>query len=82
MMTFEEFPAKARHGKISLVLNRLLEDIIRELHGRGLTHAGQREDDYLEGAPAFAIEVISKANTAEMMQRKVKLYLENGSPRP
>ena len=44
-----------------------------------ITHAGQREGDYLEGAPALVIEVISKSNTAEMMQRKVKLYLENGA---
>jgi len=44
-----------------------------------ITHAGQQEGQYLEGAPALAVEVISKANTAEMMQRKVKLYLENGS---
>ena len=44
-----------------------------------ITNAGQREGKYLEGAPALAVEVISKANTAEMMQRKVKLYLQNGS---
>jgi Uma2 family endonuclease len=44
-----------------------------------ITHAGQPEADYLEGAPALAIEIISKSNTAEMMQRKVKLYLENGA---
>ena len=39
---------------------------------------GQAEGDYLEGAPALAIEVISKANTAEQMDRKVKKYLSNG----
>jgi Uma2 family endonuclease len=44
-----------------------------------ITHAGQQEGKYLEGAPALAVEVISKANTAKMMQRKVKLYLENGA---
>ena len=44
-----------------------------------ITHSGQREGKYLEGAPALAVEVISKANTAEMMQRKVKLYLQNGA---
>lgn len=31
-------PAKARHGKISQVLNRLLEDIVKELHDKGLAH--------------------------------------------
>ena len=43
-----------------------------------ITHAGQPEGNYFEGAPALAVEVISKSNTAEMMQRKVELYLENG----
>ena len=73
-------PAKARHGKISQVLNRLLEDMLRELHAKGpandlgvvfkemgfligsnwvtpdvsITHAGQLENDYFEGAPALA----------------------------
>lgn len=41
-----------------------------------ISHAGQTEDKYLEGAPALAIEVISKSNPAEMMQRKVMLYME------
>jgi len=98
-------PPTVRHGKISQFLNRLLEDIVQELHANRLaldlgrvfkemgyligsnwatpdvsiTHAGQPEGEYLEGAPALAVEVISKSNTAEMMQRKVQLYLENGS---
>ena len=44
-----------------------------------ITRRGQPETDYLEGAPALAIEVISEANTADQMQRKVKLYLANGA---
>jgi Uma2 family endonuclease len=44
-----------------------------------ITHAGQTENKYLEGAPALAVELISKANTAEMMQRKVRLYMEGGA---
>jgi Uma2 family endonuclease len=43
-----------------------------------ITHAGQAEDKYLEGAPALAVEVISGRNTAEMMQRKVTLYMKYG----
>jgi Uma2 family endonuclease len=43
-----------------------------------ITHATQAEGKYLEGAPALAVEVISKRNTAEMMQRKVMLYMEYG----
>jgi Uma2 family endonuclease len=44
-----------------------------------ITHARQTENKYLEGAPALAVEVISKANTAEMMQRKIQLYMQNGA---
>ena len=44
-----------------------------------ISHAGQAEDKYLEGGPALAIEVMSRRNTAEMMQRKVRIYLENGA---
>jgi Uma2 family endonuclease len=43
-----------------------------------VTHAGQAEDKYLLGAPALAVEVISRRNTAEIMQRKVALYMEHG----
>jgi len=44
-----------------------------------ITHAGQAESKYLEGAPALAVEVISESNTAEMVQRKVRLYMANGA---
>ncbi|HTX35965.1 MAG TPA: Uma2 family endonuclease [Bryobacteraceae bacterium] len=43
-----------------------------------ITHAGQAEGKYLQGAPALSVEVISRRNTAEIMQRKVKLYMEYG----
>ena len=43
-----------------------------------VTHAGQKETKYLEGAPALAIEVISESNTVRMMQRKIRKYFENG----
>jgi Uma2 family endonuclease len=41
--------------------------------------AGQTENDYLEGPPALAVEVISESNRAEDMNRKVKKYLANGA---
>lgn len=44
-----------------------------------ITHLNQPCADYLEGAPALAVEVISESNTAEQMDRKVKTYLSNGS---
>ncbi|HEV3332703.1 MAG TPA: Uma2 family endonuclease [Bryobacteraceae bacterium] len=34
--------------------------------------------DYLEGSPALAVEIISEANRAEDVDRKVKTYLANG----
>jgi Uma2 family endonuclease len=44
-----------------------------------ISHAGQPEGKYLEGAPALAVEVISKRNTAEMIERKLQKYFENGA---
>lgn len=46
--------------------------------GVSITHLNQPSNDYLEGAPLLAIEVISESNTAEQMDRKVKTYLSNG----
>jgi Uma2 family endonuclease len=43
-----------------------------------ITHAGQTESQYLEGVPALAVEVISRRNTAEMMQQKIRLYMDHG----
>ena len=40
---------------------------------------GQTENDYLEGPPALAVEVISESNRADQMNRKVKKYLSNGA---
>jgi Uma2 family endonuclease len=44
-----------------------------------VSHAGQAKDKFLKGAPALAIEVMSRRNTAEMTQRKARIYLENGA---
>jgi Uma2 family endonuclease len=41
--------------------------------------AGQTENDYLEGPPALAVEVISESNRPDQMDRKVKKYLANGA---
>jgi Uma2 family endonuclease len=43
-----------------------------------ISYRDQPSNDYLEGAPALAIEVISESNTAEQTDRKVKTYLANG----
>ncbi|HYW48473.1 MAG TPA: Uma2 family endonuclease [Bryobacteraceae bacterium] len=37
-----------------------------------ITHPGQPGDDYFEGAPALAVEVISESNTATEIAGKVK----------
>jgi Uma2 family endonuclease len=44
-----------------------------------LTHPGQAGEDYYEGAPLLAVEVVSESNTAEQMDGKVKVYLANGA---
>ena len=43
-----------------------------------MSHPNQPLNDYLEGAPALAVEIISEGNRAEDMDRKVKTYLANG----
>jgi len=44
-----------------------------------IAHRGQPGDDYYEGAPLIAIEVISESNTAAKIDRKIEKYLANGS---
>jgi len=46
--------------------------------GIPVVYRDQPRGDYLESAPALAVEVISASNTAEQMDRKVKTYLTNG----
>jgi len=43
-----------------------------------VTHPDQPGDDYCEGAPLIAIEVISESNTAAKIDRKIEKYLANG----
>src|ERR1700722_1132131 len=44
-----------------------------------VTHAQQRVEKYLVGAPAIAIEVISPSNTAEPIDVKAELYFQFGA---
>jgi Uma2 family endonuclease len=44
-----------------------------------IAHPDQPGEEYLEGAPLLAIEVVSPSNRADHMDRKRKLYLENGA---
>jgi Uma2 family endonuclease len=44
-----------------------------------IAHPDQPGEEYLEGAPLLAIEVVSASNRADHMDRKRKLYLENGA---
>ena len=43
-----------------------------------ITHGNQGRGDYLEGAPALAVEIVSQSNSADEMDRKVEKYLSNG----
>jgi Uma2 family endonuclease len=43
-----------------------------------ITHAGQPHDDHMLGAPALAVEVVAKRQTAWILRRKVEVYMENG----
>ena len=44
-----------------------------------VTHAGQRVEKYLIGAPAIAIEVISPSNTVKRIDAKAQLYFQFGA---
>ena len=44
-----------------------------------LTHPGQPGDDYYEGAPLLAVEVISETKTAEHTNGKVRSYFASGA---
>jgi Uma2 family endonuclease len=41
-----------------------------------ITHQGHPGDDYFEGAPAIAIEIVSPSNTADQLSTKTRLYFE------
>jgi Uma2 family endonuclease len=43
-----------------------------------VTHRGQPGDEYCEGAPLIAIEVMSDFKTAVKIDRKIEKYLANG----
>jgi len=43
-----------------------------------IEHPNQLQGDYLEGSPLLAVEIVSDANSAEQLERKVKHYLTNG----
>ncbi|HUI79404.1 MAG TPA: Uma2 family endonuclease [Bryobacteraceae bacterium] len=44
-----------------------------------IAHAGQQETDYLLESPALAVEVISNEKIADHIDKKIKLYLDNGA---
>ena len=44
-----------------------------------ITHAGQIEGVYYEGAPALAVEIVSESNTPRKIARKVEALLANGA---
>jgi Uma2 family endonuclease len=44
-----------------------------------VTHAGQRVEKYIIGAPAIAIEVISPSNTVKRIDAKAQLYFQFGA---
>jgi len=44
-----------------------------------ITHVAQPEEEYLEGAPAIAIEVISPSNKAQDMDTETELYFRHGA---
>jgi Uma2 family endonuclease len=44
-----------------------------------IAYSNQPESKYILGSPAIAIEVVSPANSAEVLDRKTALYFEHGA---
>ena len=56
------------------------EETILALERAALDRWGRGDPDgYLEGAPALAVEVISRGNTAESVDNKIAKYFEHGA---
>ena len=88
-------PAKHSHSKIIRAFQKFLETALDEsrvwiLEGyqlkRGwlipdisVTWPNQPVSDWLQGAPMIAIEIVSRGNTAEEIDRKTEAYLEEGA---
>ena len=86
-------PASERHSQIVHRIFRLLDQggRARMETGYQLNEATCVQPDvslpwpeqtagvYLEGGPMLAVEVISPANSADAMQRKLALYFDNGT---
>jgi len=77
----EKLPAalNVNRSRVYVETGFLIEDnwVIPDV---SVLHANQStERGYLAGAPMIAIEVASKGNTAEELDRKVQLYLGNGA---
>jgi Uma2 family endonuclease len=70
----------------ALVLGHAHQEMGYQLGGQSwlqpdvsVTHAGQAAHDYMEGAPAIAIEIVSPSNTPRALARKTQLYFEFGA---
>lgn len=44
-----------------------------------LTHPDQLEDEYFQGAPLLAVEIVSRGNTAEQIELKIEDYFAFGA---
>ncbi len=44
-----------------------------------VTHPGQQVDEYLQGAPLLAVEIVSPSNTAAEIETKIDAYLTHGA---
>jgi Uma2 family endonuclease len=87
-------PAKYQHNEIAWAFQELLRTVldrrrVRFCEGYQLkrgwlipdvsaTWPDQPVSDWLQGAPMIAIEIVSRGNTAEEIDRKVEAYLQEG----
>ena len=87
-------PAKHYHSEIARAFQKLLETAVDKSRvwiyagyqlKRGwlipdvsVTWPNQPVSEWLQGAPMIAIEIVSRGNTAEEIERKVGAYLQEG----
>jgi Uma2 family endonuclease len=88
-------PAKRKHNNLARRFWRLLETVLDDSRiwtGEGYqlrrgwlipdvsaNWPDQKEGEWFLGAPMIAIEIISRGNTAEEVNRKTEAYLEEGA---
>lgn len=79
-LTFEEFEAlpDLEAGKRELIDSEVIELLPPKIPHVSVPFHNQSRGEYMEGAPLLAIEIISPSNRADLIERKISIYLASG----